>query len=397
MCCDEALELLSAALDGEIDPAQQAQLDEHLAQCPACRALRAELLGLEEALGALDIPAPAGLKDQIMENLPPQRARANVVYWRRWGAMAAAAALVLLGAWQLPRFALNPDKDVDFTEAVTYDAPAMDAAAQAPAGDAAVPTALNDDNAPLPPYVEGDGVNVNVQIVPQPDPSGADYTSYDVFADLTPEDAPEVTPALTASAAPVAPRKLDALSSKSADTAQVSGALIEGDAADTVTAGAGAQFGGSAPPPLSKAYSAKENASDLPVAEAAPETATFTAGLEELGQAVEPETSVEDILETTSQALDATAATQDPFVSYCGVLTLEWYEPTDQAFTVEFWEDGLRQYILSAGDFHALVERLDSQGLAYTLTTEGEGIAPDALCGLVVVPQQAPQDPAEAP
>ena len=38
--CDRALELISESLDGPLSPEDQKELDEHLAGCGACRALR---------------------------------------------------------------------------------------------------------------------------------------------------------------------------------------------------------------------------------------------------------------------------------------------------------------------------------------------------------------------
>ena len=41
LTCEQALELISAQLDGALTAEEAGALDEHLAQCPACRALRA--------------------------------------------------------------------------------------------------------------------------------------------------------------------------------------------------------------------------------------------------------------------------------------------------------------------------------------------------------------------
>ena len=42
LTCEQALELISAQLDGALTAEEAGALDEHLAQCPACRALRAD-------------------------------------------------------------------------------------------------------------------------------------------------------------------------------------------------------------------------------------------------------------------------------------------------------------------------------------------------------------------
>lgn len=101
MNCETALELLSASLDGELTPDQAALLQAHLDQCPSCRALQTELTGLHAACGEMEALPPAELREQIMANLPPQRT-GKVIYWKHWGAMAAAMAIIALAAWRLP-------------------------------------------------------------------------------------------------------------------------------------------------------------------------------------------------------------------------------------------------------------------------------------------------------
>ena len=39
LSCDEALELISARLDGPLSGEETARLEEHLSACPACRTL----------------------------------------------------------------------------------------------------------------------------------------------------------------------------------------------------------------------------------------------------------------------------------------------------------------------------------------------------------------------
>ncbi|MDH2414679.1 anti-sigma factor [Nocardioides sp. CER19] len=91
------------ALDA-LDPAERAEFEKHLAGCATCRAeiesLRETAAGLA---GLAETSPPPGLRDRVLADaavvrpLPPavDRARRR----RRWGALvAAAAALVLVGA-----------------------------------------------------------------------------------------------------------------------------------------------------------------------------------------------------------------------------------------------------------------------------------------------------------
>lgn len=137
MECQDMLELLSASLDGELTEAEQAQLNAHLDTCPSCRALYQELSGLHAAWD-LETEVPAELAARILGSLPPQPS-GRVVYWRRWGAMAAAVVLIVLAAWRLPQHlsvGMGSDsvKPEASEEEVTLTAAMMDEAAPAEAG-----------------------------------------------------------------------------------------------------------------------------------------------------------------------------------------------------------------------------------------------------------------------
>ncbi len=105
---DEYLELISAAIDGALSPAELERLNAHLAQCPECKALYRELSALHTALSDLPpVEVPAGLHDRVMKAvaaeqvLPfaPAEKKKAPVHWQRWLASAAVLALVLMGAW----------------------------------------------------------------------------------------------------------------------------------------------------------------------------------------------------------------------------------------------------------------------------------------------------------
>ena len=98
MTCEEALALLSARLDGQLGAEEAAALEAHLASCPRCRALAAELEGLDKNLMALKEPAPEGLKQGVLYRI--DRASGKTKTRGRWfrpgTALGAVAALLVL-------------------------------------------------------------------------------------------------------------------------------------------------------------------------------------------------------------------------------------------------------------------------------------------------------------
>lgn len=118
MNCQEALEAISAAIDGELSPDERAALDAHLASCPACAALLEELSGQSRLLREMDCQVPEGLSARILADLPsradagtegaqssvtPFPSKKRPALWRRLGTLAACLALVIwAGASFLP-------------------------------------------------------------------------------------------------------------------------------------------------------------------------------------------------------------------------------------------------------------------------------------------------------
>lgn len=94
--CNEALELLSAQLDGAITIEEQTALQEHLAACPECRRIQSELKMAEEALPELQQEPPKLLHDAVMREIrrETRRKKERKPLLRFVGAMAAAAALL---------------------------------------------------------------------------------------------------------------------------------------------------------------------------------------------------------------------------------------------------------------------------------------------------------------
>lgn len=104
--CNEALELLSAQLDGAITIEEQAALEEHLASCPDCRRIRTELRLADEALPGLQQEPPRLLHDAVMREIrrETRQKKERKPLLRFVGVMAAAAALLaVLAGFNLVR------------------------------------------------------------------------------------------------------------------------------------------------------------------------------------------------------------------------------------------------------------------------------------------------------
>lgn len=92
MNCYKFESLLQAYLDGDLDPASQEVLAEHLAQCPRCRTKKAMLVKSINILKAMPFPAlSSDLTAHIMAAIDMERK------WRRiWMGIGAGIAFILI-------------------------------------------------------------------------------------------------------------------------------------------------------------------------------------------------------------------------------------------------------------------------------------------------------------
>lgn len=137
MNCDRALELMSAALDGELTAEEQAQLQAHLEACPDCRAVYAQMQTMDSFLQEADAEPPAALHADIMHAVRQEKAASRRRFWAPAGLIAAAAALVLLagsrGLIDLPGFSRGAQASNDAHGAISAVLPGASLARQAEA------------------------------------------------------------------------------------------------------------------------------------------------------------------------------------------------------------------------------------------------------------------------
>lgn len=92
--------LLSMQLDGDLTPAEENRLREHLARCPQCRSLQREFQRSQFLLQSMGENPPDGFMQRVLDRLEPQASQNRRNLKRRaapWLAAAAVFALVMLG------------------------------------------------------------------------------------------------------------------------------------------------------------------------------------------------------------------------------------------------------------------------------------------------------------
>ena len=98
MDCERALILISAALDGELSREEQAELEEHLAACPECRALSDDFGVMSVALSDMQAEPPDDLMGRVEAALDQEAVSVTArpkPRWKAWGSLAAMLALVV--------------------------------------------------------------------------------------------------------------------------------------------------------------------------------------------------------------------------------------------------------------------------------------------------------------
>ncbi len=230
--CDEYIELISAAIDGALSPAETERLNAHLALCPECKALFEELTAIHTALGDLPpVETPADLTHRIMaavaaeQVIPfaPMGKKNTPRRWRQWAASAAVLAVVLMGAWSWKPWE-NRTKDMLVAPAQevqqlpspaggndampqaapdTLPTPAVLEKAAADEPSAPVPQALPEERAaPQPKVAERSAVSPSDPAAPAPgaqedapeevlDTSNSKIAPHIAQADIMPEETPQ--------------------------------------------------------------------------------------------------------------------------------------------------------------------------------------------------------------
>lgn len=102
MNCETAEQLVSRAMDGEVDAAERAALDHHLSACAACRARAALWAEAGRMLREESVAAPPAevmwndVRRAIRQGAPALRDEPGLLWRLRWAGASIAAVVVLL-------------------------------------------------------------------------------------------------------------------------------------------------------------------------------------------------------------------------------------------------------------------------------------------------------------
>lgn len=136
MNCEQMTDLLSAFLDGELTAIEQKQVQEHLEQCPECRALYEQLQTLHTSFSDLEeIPAPENFAQGVMSRIKAEQTPAKpkvIPLFKRPQMRAvmglAACAVLCIGFAQVALNGSNksasmaPAPEAAMPESAAYDA-----------------------------------------------------------------------------------------------------------------------------------------------------------------------------------------------------------------------------------------------------------------------------------
>ncbi|MBV9873538.1 MAG: anti-sigma factor [Verrucomicrobia bacterium] len=114
MKCDEIHRLIDTYLDGELDFAQQVELEQHLANCPGCRSLLEERRTFRAffVVAVNEYKAPPQLEAKVLAAVRRTPAKERFYLWRQpWIYAAAVVAISVCLALRI----LFPDPEKEFS------------------------------------------------------------------------------------------------------------------------------------------------------------------------------------------------------------------------------------------------------------------------------------------
>jgi len=118
MDCDLARRLALFARPGELDADAAAALDRHLADCPACAAVRGErAFDTQMAKAMQAVPVPSGARERLSTRL----AAARAAWWRRFWVCAGLGLALVVGSGVGLSYWLRPALDPAAVAQAAYE------------------------------------------------------------------------------------------------------------------------------------------------------------------------------------------------------------------------------------------------------------------------------------
>lgn len=204
MACDRFLELLSARLDGALTEEEERELEEHLAACPDCRAVGAQLSALQGAFPELeeDAAAPEGFARGVMNRIRAAETPKVIPLFKRPQVRAlaglAACLVLVVGLYG----ASQQKKQADWDIAVrSFNKDALTVEEECPQVSASLADPESADAPQITSYAAPEGGEVR-KAAPSPSVEGLDgdqaYAEAVLTLDRMPDGAAELIPPETA-------------------------------------------------------------------------------------------------------------------------------------------------------------------------------------------------------
>lgn len=180
--CKEYEARISALIDDELTAEERIEVMEHLARCPVCKAYWDDLLAMRDILRTQEQSVPAGFTDAVMarvrqtkQDTVRERKTLRFPRWKRFAALAACCAVVMLGIWSMDWM---PNLESSMDMAATNNCPAPERSAAQ--GDA-MTGSVWDNGCTNDSAQESEDYSVS------PDGTAATYEAPDEAPDASPE------------------------------------------------------------------------------------------------------------------------------------------------------------------------------------------------------------------
>lgn len=143
MSCEEYIVLISGRMDGANRTEEEALLDEHLASCPHCREILAQMEANDANLRNSQMIPPASIVPNVMKKIKAEKqakSKRSLRYTLSGLATAAVLFLVVLGAVRMPSFKSDEPQQINYYEPTLAPAVPMESVSDVEKRNLPIPT-----------------------------------------------------------------------------------------------------------------------------------------------------------------------------------------------------------------------------------------------------------------